>query len=78
MIIPYEQLAEDTLMNLIEEFIGREGTDYGEQEVSRETKSRQVHQQLACGKAVILYDDESADFTIVFKDQLSAGEINNV
>ena len=43
MIIPFEQLDKDTLYNLIESYVLREGTDYGEQEFSiarRPVKSR--------------------------------------
>ncbi len=78
MIIPYDQVAEETLMNLIEAFIHREGTDYGEREVAKAQKIHQVHQQLISGKAVILYDAENADFTIIFKDQLNGGAMGSV
>ncbi len=78
VIIPHDQVAEETLMNLIEAFIHREGTDYGEREVTRAQKIRQVHQQLVSGRAVILYDAENADFTIIFKDQLDGGVMGNV
>lgn len=71
MIIPHEQLNEETLSNLIEAFISREGTDYGEREVAMETKTQQVRHQLDSGKAVILYDADTSEFTIVFKDELS-------
>lgn len=70
MIIPHQELAEETLLNLIQAFITREGTDYGEREYSLVQKTQQVREQLDAGKAVILYDTESEDFTIVFKDQL--------
>lgn len=32
MIIPWQQLTADTLNNLIESFVLREGTDYGKDE----------------------------------------------
>ena len=40
MIIPWQDLAPETLDNLIESFVLREGTDYGEQERSLEQKDR--------------------------------------
>ena len=46
MIIPYEQLDKDTLYNLIESYVLREGTDYGEVEASIESKVNQVKLQL--------------------------------
>ena len=65
MLIPYQELQESTLSALIEEFIDREGTDYGEFEVSRENMVTQVHQQLSEGKVVICYDTESETCNLV-------------
>jgi uncharacterized protein YheU (UPF0270 family) len=75
MIIPHEQLSPEALQGLIEEFVTRDGTDYGEQEVSLERKIQQVRRQLEEGTAVILYDDESSSSTIVFKDQMPPGGV---
>ena len=36
MIIPWEELEESTLYNVLDSFILREGTDYGRQELSLE------------------------------------------
>ncbi len=56
MIIPYEQLSSDALQGLIEEFITREGTDYGEEELSLNTKVEQVKQLLVCHEVVVVFD----------------------
>jgi uncharacterized protein len=56
MIIPHRMLSPDALRGVIEAFVTREGTDYGVQEVSLETKVLQVQQQLEAGTAVIVYD----------------------
>jgi uncharacterized protein YheU (UPF0270 family) len=56
MIIPAEQLSPDTLTCLIEEFITREGTDYGVEEMALSRKVQQVHQQIAKGEVVIVFD----------------------
>ncbi|SJN57545.1 YheU family protein [Vibrio ruber] len=63
MIIPWQTLEPDTLDNLIREFIFREGTDYGEHEISLEEKVAQVKQQIQSGEAVIVYSElhESVD-----------------
>ncbi|ASA56086.1 YheU family protein [Vibrio gazogenes] len=63
MIIPWQTLEPDTLDNLIQEFILREGTDYGEHEISLEEKVAQVKQQIQSGEAVIVYSElhESVD-----------------
>lgn len=54
--IPFEQLAPETLVGVIEAFILRNGTDYGTEEVKLETKVAQVKRQLERGEAVIVYD----------------------
>lgn len=38
MIIPWQELEESTLYNILDSFILREGTDYGEKELSLEEK----------------------------------------
>ena len=57
--IPYDQLNPETLHGVIEEFVTRDGTDYGEVEVSLETKISQVLGQLKSGKALIAFDQGS-------------------
>ncbi|EEX66279.1 hypothetical protein CGT94_00405 [Vibrio metoecus] len=57
MIIPWQQIAPDTLDNLIREFVLREGTDYGDIEISLEEKIAQVRTQLQSGQAVIVYSE---------------------
>lgn len=56
MIIPIEQLSADAVQGLVEEFITREGTDYGEVELSLQEKVEQVKLQLAQGDIVIVFD----------------------
>ena len=57
MIIPWQDIAPDTLENLIREFVLREGTDYGTVEVSLQNKIEQVKSQLERGEAVIVYSE---------------------
>lgn len=56
MIVPFQQLSLDALHGLIEEFITREGTDYGEVEVSLADKVEQVKSQLQSKEVVIVFD----------------------
>ena len=58
-IIPVNRLSVEALEGVIKEFISREGTDYGEIEVSPETKFRQVRHRLERGLAVLIFDDET-------------------
>ena len=43
MDIPWQQLQPETLHSLIEEFITRDGTDYGEKEAEHESKIKQIY-----------------------------------
>ena len=45
--IPVHNLSPEALRGVIEEFISREGTDYGEIEASQATKFMQVKFKLA-------------------------------
>ena len=57
--IPINSLSLEALQGVIEEFISRAGTDYGEIEASPETKFRQVKYKLENGLAVLIFDDET-------------------
>ncbi len=63
--IPYDQLSRDALLGVVEEFVTRDGTDYGEIEISLEKKINRVMAQLASGKAMIVFDPESETSTIL-------------
>ena len=66
--IPYDQLSSEALHGVVEEFVTRDGTDYGEVEVPQETKIAQVMAQLRSGKAVIVFDQETESCTILKSD----------
>jgi len=70
MIIPHDQLAVETLNSLIEEFVSRDGTDYGEQEATLTVKVEQVLEKLVSGEAVILFSESTGQCNIVPKDKL--------
>jgi len=57
MIIPWQELAPETLDSLIESFVLREGTDYGEHERSLVDKVSDVKQQLKSGEAVLVWSE---------------------
>ena len=66
--IPYDQLSPKALQGVVEEFVTRAGTDYGEVEIPLETKITQVVAQLRSGKAVIVFDEETDSATILRSD----------
>ncbi|EIN6342379.1 TPA: YheU family protein [Vibrio parahaemolyticus] len=69
MIIPWQDIAPETLENLIREFVLREGTDYGAVEISLQNKIDQVKTQLQKGEAVIVFSElhETVDIQLKAK-----------
>jgi len=74
MIIPYTLLSSDTLRGIVEEFVLREGTDYGYgtavgSESGRgqglEGKVAQVMRQLETGDVAVVYDEETESCDLV-------------
>jgi hypothetical protein len=65
--VPYGDLPKDLLHAVIESFVLREGTDYGEREFSLEDKVARVVSQLKKGEAKIMFDPESESVTIAVK-----------
>ncbi|MBT0727304.1 YheU family protein [Rosenbergiella australiborealis] len=57
MIIPWQELPDETLQNLIESFVLQEGTDYGEQERTLTEKVADVTKQLHTGDVVIVWSE---------------------
>lgn len=56
MEIPYNALSAHALASVIEEFITREGTEYGEIELSLAQKVDQVKRQLERGEIYLSFD----------------------
>jgi len=65
MKIPYDQLDPKTLQSVIEAFVLREGTDYGENEFTLEEKIEHVMEQLQQGKVYLTFDEKSKTCNIV-------------
>jgi hypothetical protein len=65
VVVPYTELAPDLLHAVIESYVLREGTDYGEKEFSLEDKVAHVIKQLKRGDAQIVFDPETETVSIV-------------
>ena len=63
--VPHTALAPDILRAVIESFVLREGTDYGERELTLDDKVARVMALLERGEAKILFHPESAAVDIV-------------
>ena len=65
MEIPHNQLSKETLLAIIEEFVSREGTDYGHREYTIEEKVEMVKSQLTSGKIKLFFDTETSSCNLV-------------
>lgn len=68
ILVPHTQLSAAALRGVIESFVLREGTDYGEREFSLEEKVAHVLGQLERGESRIVFDLDSETVHIVVVD----------
>ena len=66
--IPHARLTRDVVRRLPEEFVTREGTDYGQVERTLEQKVKALIARIECGEAKILYDCDSETTNIVLRN----------
>jgi uncharacterized protein len=63
--VPHTALDAELLRAVIESFVLREGTDYGEREVALEDKVSRVRRLLERGEARIMFDPATQSVDIV-------------
>jgi uncharacterized protein YheU (UPF0270 family) len=63
--VPHAQLSPAVLRRLLEEFVTRDGTDYGSVERTLEEKVARLVRQLEAGEAAIVVDLESETIDII-------------
>jgi uncharacterized protein YheU (UPF0270 family) len=63
--VPYTELAADLLRAVVESYVLREGTDYGEREFSLEDKVAHVIGRLKRGEAQIVFDPATESISII-------------
>jgi uncharacterized protein YheU (UPF0270 family) len=65
VFVPHTDLSPEALRGVVESFVLREGTDYGEREFSLEEKLAHVHRQLERGEAQIVFDPNTETIDII-------------
>jgi hypothetical protein len=70
--VPHTALSPEALRGVIESFVLREGTDYGERDVSHESKVADVLRQLERGDARIMFDPLTQGVSIVLARQVTS------
>jgi uncharacterized protein YheU (UPF0270 family) len=63
--VPLAELTAELLRAVVESFVLREGTDYGDRELSLDEKVARMIAQLKNGEANIVFDPESESVTIL-------------
>lgn len=71
-----DQLSPGALRGLVEEYVTREGTEYGETDWALEDKVAQVFRQLDRGDARIVFDLETESASIVTTPELALHSID--
>lgn len=70
MIIPYNELSAEALQALIEDFVTRDGTDYGLVEMSMQEKSEHLLALLQTGELLITYNDDTQTCGLVLRETM--------
>jgi uncharacterized protein len=65
VLVPYTELTAELLRAVVESFVLREGTDYGDRELSLDEKVARMIAQLKKGEANLVFDPESDSVTIL-------------
>ena len=65
VVIPYRELSAEALQGVLESFVLREGTEYGEHEVPLEQKVADVLRQLERGEAQVIFHPTLQSIDIV-------------
>jgi uncharacterized protein len=65
VLVPYTELTAELLRAVVESFVLREGTDYGDRELSLDEKVARMIGQLKKGEANLVFDPESESVTIL-------------
>jgi len=65
MVIPWQQLSQDALQNLLESFVVQEGADQYDVEHTLNDKVDQVKRQLETGDACLVFDSITESCNIV-------------
>jgi uncharacterized protein YheU (UPF0270 family) len=69
--VPLDLLSNEALEGIIESFILREGTDYGQNEALHSTKVEQIRKQVARGDIKIVFDPNTESVGLMTKNEFA-------
>ncbi|MCC6874326.1 MAG: YheU family protein [Sandaracinaceae bacterium] len=65
VVVPWDRLSPEAQRGVLEDFVTREGTEYGLEDVDLETKIAQVRRQVEDGEVVVVFDPRSESVGLV-------------
>lgn len=77
IIIPISDISSEALKGLLEEYVSRDGTDYGAVEASIDEKIEDLRKQLDSGELKILFNEETREFDIAMREQMKNFSVNS-
>ncbi len=72
--IPFLSLSSDALLGVVDEYVTREGTDYGHLDYTLEDKRALVLRQLERGQVVVTFNPDTGTTSIVPADELDPAD----
>ncbi|MGY8870838.1 MAG: YheU family protein [Pseudomonadales bacterium] len=70
MIVPIESISAQALEGLIEEFVTRDGTDYGYDETPLASRVEQIKKKLKNKEIVVLFNEATDEVNLVLSERL--------
>jgi len=67
--IPLNELSADALQGVLEEYVSRDGTDYGELELSLQQKTQRLLQQWQRKEVVLVFDNDTESTTFLYREE---------
>jgi hypothetical protein len=74
LVVPWRDLSAEALRGVIVEFVTREGTEYGPEDVDLETKVAQVRRQLEQGEVSVVWSAKTETVNLATRDQIRAAD----
>jgi uncharacterized protein YheU (UPF0270 family) len=70
LVLNASNLSAEALHGLIEEFVSRDGTDYGQREMTLDEKVHAVMRQIEIGEVCIVFDREEERANLISAQEL--------
>lgn len=69
-VIPPDRLHPDTLNRILEDFVTRDGTDYGADELAMAEKVARLRPQVLSGEVAIVFDEATETLGLCPRNEL--------